>query len=329
MKLLRSMIALGTLFTASSLAIADQVVFEDGPNQIVLETATRDYLVHYVGDDGTLKTIRWTPPTNIDASTRSRFNLTEAGAVRYTYTIENKKNSSQPIVDAKILVSEADEKAVTAPNSWEISVVENPKAGASGYWIHWSQYRTGLPPGQRQAHYAVVKSDLPGMGHLWLSGASSMIGFSDEGPRGKMAEYLEGDFFFAHIDGVPHVAAVPRIPVPAPFSAAVVLGSIQQHVKTDMVSMQLIDPALLALIDRGLTQAIAAAQGGNTPSLLHEIKSLRKLLKQEHAGVDKDDDDRDDNGKEKKVKSRIDKLAARVLDFDLKYVEKRVKGDKD
>src|SRR4030067_1001539 len=187
MKLLRSMIALGTLFTASSLAIADQVVFEDGPNQIVLETATRDYLVHYVGDDGTLKTIRWAPPTNISASTHSLFNLTEAGAVRYTYTIENKKNSSQPIVDAKILVSEADEKAGTAPNSWEISFVEKPKAGASGYWIHWSQHRTGLPPGQRQAHYAVVKSDLPGMGHLWLSGASSRIGVSDEGPRGRRA----------------------------------------------------------------------------------------------------------------------------------------------
>src|SRR4030065_1702068 len=89
MKLLRSMIALGTLFTASSLAIADQVVFEDGPNQIVLETATRDYLVHYVGDDGTLKTIRWTPPTNIDASVRSRIKLVETDEVRYPYTIKN------------------------------------------------------------------------------------------------------------------------------------------------------------------------------------------------------------------------------------------------
>ena len=46
-----------------------------------------------------------------------------------------------------------------------------------------------------------------------------------------------------------------------------------------MASMQLIDPVLLGLIDRGLAQAIAAAQGGNTISLLHEIKNLRKILK--------------------------------------------------
>ena len=94
--------------------------------------------------------------------------------------------------------------------------------------------------------------------------------------------------------------------------------------------MQLIDPALFTLIDRSLDQAIAAAQGGNTSSLLHEIKNIRKLLKQEHADVDKDDDgDRDDDDKEKKIKSPIDKIAARVLDFDLKYVEKRVKREKD
>jgi len=91
--------------------------------------------------------------------------------------------------------------------------------------------------------------------------------------------------------------------------------------------MQLIDPALLGLIDRGLTQAIAAAQIGNTSSLLHEIKNLRQFLKQEHADVDKDDGDDDD--KEKRPKPRIDKLAVKVLDFNLKYIEKRTKRDKD
>ena len=124
-------------------------------------------------------------------------------------------------------------------------------------------------------------------------------------------------------------AAVPRIPNPTPFNAVVVLGGIQKHVKDDMASMQLIDPILLASIDRGLTQAIAAAQGGNTPSLLHELKNLRKLLKQEHADVDKDDGDWNDDDKRKTAKHQIDKLAAQVLDFDLKYVEKRVKGEKD
>ena len=200
MRLLPSFFASWALLTVCSSAIADQIVFEDDPNQIILETATRDYLVRYVGNDGALKTIRWTPPTNINASVHSRFIPTEGGSIRYTYASENKKSSPQPIVSAKILVTEANEKSVTAPDSWKIFVVENPKEGAAGFWIVWSQYRTGLPPGQRQTGYAVVKPDLPGMATVWLSGASSMFAFSDEGPHGKIAEYLEGDFFFTHID---------------------------------------------------------------------------------------------------------------------------------
>ena len=147
-------------------------------------------------------------------------------------------------------------------------------------------------------------------------------GFPDEGPGDDNPIYPEYRKFMRN-DFVPRFVAVPKIPVPTPFNTVVVLGGIQKHVKDDMASMQLIDPALLTLIDRGLTQAISAAQGGNAPSLLHEIKSLRQLLKQEHADVDQDNDG-DDDDKEKKPKPRIAKLAAKVLDFDLKYVEKRI-----
>jgi hypothetical protein len=327
--LLRSVFVLGALFTASALAVADQVVFEDGPNQIVLETATRDYLVRYVGDDGTLKTIRWTPPPhNIDASVRSRFKQVEDDAIRYTYAIQNNRSSPQPIIDAKILVSEADKKAVTVPNSWEPFIVENPNEGETGYWIIWSQYRTGIPAGQSQGGYAVVKRDLPGIGRMWLSGAATMIAFSDEGPHGKMAEYLEGDFFFAHKDGVPYLAAIPRINVPTPYDAAMVLTNIQKHLDQDLVAMKLVEPALVAELDRRFEMATAAAKSGNSAALKADLKEARKILKRERQDIDKDDD-RDSDDKEKTVKYRIDKLAARVLDFDLEYVEKRVKGDKE
>ena len=93
--------------------------------------------------------------------------------------------------------------------------------------------------------------------------------------------------------------------------------------------MKLVEPALVAELDRWLETAAAAARSSNTAALRADIKEARRLLKQEHADVDKDDDGDRDDDKEKKVKPRIDKLAARVLDFDLKYVEKRVKGDKD
>ena len=220
--------------------------------------------------------------------------------------------------------------SLAIPEKWNGTISINIEDdGNRVAWAHWKRGDdyAGLAAGRSESGFGYMSSDLPGVGVVQLSGATPVFGFPDEGPDpesevGKQLNQLETNDF------VPRPAAIPRIPNPTPFNAAVVLGGIQQHIKTDIASMQLIDPALLASIDRGLTRAIAAAQGGNTPSLLHEIKNLRQLLKQEHADVDKDDDG-DDDDKEKQPKSRIAKLAAKVLDFDLKYVEKRAKGNKD
>lgn len=160
-----------------------------------------------------------------------------------------------------------------------------------------------------------------------LTGSAPITEFPDDGPDYTSAvgiayhKLRQNDF-------VPRVVATPRIAVPTPFDAAVVLAGIQQHIKTDMLSMQLVDAVFISQLDPWFASAIDAAKRNNNEGLRHAIKELRRLLKQEHADVDKDDD-RDDDDKEKKVKSRIDKLAARVLDFDFKYLEKRVKGNKD
>lgn len=95
--------------------------------------------------------------------------------------------------------------------------------------------------------------------------------------------------------------------------------------------MKLLDPALAAKLDQGLQAAIDAAKINNMAAVRFSLKDLRKLLKQEHEDVDSEDDKdfyKDDENELKKS-ALIDKLVAKVLDFDLKYVEKQVKGNKD
>ncbi|HEY4696554.1 MAG TPA: hypothetical protein VIH29_00915 [Gallionella sp.] len=60
---------------------------------------------------------------------------------------------------------------------------------------------------------------------------------------------------------------------------------------------------------------------------------MRELIKKEHADADREDDN-DERGEkgdhdDKNKRALIDKLAARIFDFDLKYVTKRMGGDKD
>ena len=303
---------------------------------IVLDPSTGNYVINYRGfnlDTGTRSWQRviFVPATKIDPVAKSRFKLTDQGLVAYHYKVKNASTSQQALSGFRALVSQANRTSQVVPQGWRGSVV--PDRNTTNMRLNWSYSRQqagdGLKPGNSQSGFGVESSDLPGVGMLRLRGATPTLAFPDEGPSQELSDKLD-ELSSPDSDSVPRLAAIPRIPNPTPFNAAVVLGSIQQHVKTDMVSMQLIDPALLAPVDRGLTQAIAAAQGGNTPSLLHEIMNLRQLLKQEHADVDKDDDgDRDDDDKNKAAKRQIDKLAARVLDFDLKYVERRVKGEKD
>jgi len=160
-------------------------------------------------------------------------------------------------------------------------------------------------------------------------GAAPTLAFPDEGPKKEIADQL--DLLTDPIKNSVHkIASVPRISVPSPYDATTVLTNIQKHLDQDLVTMKLVEPALAAELDRRLETAIAAAKSGNGAALKADLKEVRKILKRECQDLDKDDDgDRDDDGKAKKSKPRVDKLAARVLDFDLEYVEKRVKGDKD
>ena len=159
-----------------------------------------------------------------------------------------------------------------------------------------------------------------------LRGSAPVTEFLDDGPSPTSAVGITYHKLRLN-DFVPRFVAVPRIAVPTPFDAAVVLAGIQQHIKTDILSMQLVDAVFTSQLDPWFASAIDAAKRNNTAGLRHAIKELHQLLKQEHADMDNDSDLDDD--KEKKSKPRIDKLAARVLDFDFKYLDKRVKDNKD
>lgn len=301
---------------------------------LILDPASGNYRLRYLGEDNEIVDMLWVPPTKVKPSLKSRVLTQSHGTTRYLYSVAVETRSPQPLAsfnfDASQAIGTREEPSVVnfpggIPPGWKGDIT--PSFRSKGVFVGWifaqlsHQGTTGLQPGQKQGGFYVDSRDLPGVGNVRLRGSTPLQGFPGEGPGesevGLKLREVQMGF-------VPRLAAIPRISVPTPFDAAVVLGNIRKHVKDDMVPMQLIDPALFSLIDRSLDQAIAAAQGGNTSSLLHEIKNIRRLLKQEHADVDKDDDD-----KEKKIKSPIDKLAARVLDFDLKYIEKQVKREKD
>jgi len=299
---------------------------KDWQEGIVLHPETGNYIVTYKDSYDSFNSIIFDPATKIKPALKSKVNLATGGySITYEYMLRSSTESRQKIRALRTGITSATAGRLVDPEGWRGAAVTNFQSTGLPILLSWSHRISGLAPGKSENGFRLESLDLPGIATMRIEGDAARTTWLGNAPE---VDTPAGIQMTALKDFVPRLAAIPRIPNPTPFNVVAVLGGIQKHVKDDMASMQLIDPALLPLIDRGLTQANTAAQGGNTASLLHEIKNLRQLLKQEHADVDQDNDS-DDDDKEKKPKPRIAKLAAKVLDFDLKYVEKRVKGDKD
>ena len=130
---------------------------------------------------------------------------------------------------------------------------------------------------------------------------------------------------------VPRPAAVPAVAVPNPFDAAVLLDRIQTQTHT-WIAMQLLDASFSSQLDRYLTAAADAYRHNQPKAGKEHIQTLRKILKKEHEDLGRDEEHESDKNREKnddRKSKMIDGLAARVLDFDLKYVLKRMGDDKD
>lgn len=309
-------------------------VYKDWKEGVILDPTTGDYTVTYKAVSGNFYEVVLVPATKIAPDLKSKFKLnTDANTIRYEYKLKNEKNGKQPIVDLITHVTSVKSDSLASPRDWNamaVPAVTTPDTRLSwGYWGKdlLSGKISGLAPGRTVEGLAAESADLPGMAVIEIRGGRSpttWLGHTPEitSPVGKQLAEIESNDF------VPRFAAVPKIPVGQPFDPVLTLTGIQQHLNQDLISMKLIDPVFAAQLDRGLQAALDAAKLNNAKALKDHLKDLRKALKNEHGDVDKEDGDEDEDEANNKVKKArlIDKLAARVLAFDLKYVQKRV-GD--
>ena len=330
---------------------------------IVLNPTTGDYLITYYGvgnpgdkrkkRDKTDKILRQTifiPATKIVPIVSSSFKLREKGEIVYSYRITNGQNSKQPLdmiifdpvsdivsslplpkrhqdVDLKT-IAQIDASGVTAlssPDKWTGRATTSHEGGLRIGWTYYdsSDATDGLATGKKQAGFGFTSTDIPGIGIAQLYGRSSVLGFVDQGPSGEISDQLE---ILTKNDFVPRNAAVPTIFVPTPFNASVLLGRIQSHVHT-WIASGLLDVSFSSQLDRYFQAAIDAYSHSQPKVAKEHIQTLRKMLKNEHEGIDHEEDE--EKNERKSARVSIDRLAARVLDFDLKYVLKRSGGERD
>lgn len=247
-------------------------------------------------------------------------------------------------------------RAMSAPPGWNSGTTRDYDnvAISNIYWdaesLRWVNSipkkldKYGIQPGSEVSGFGFTSLDLPGIIQAELTGGGSGSVYADEGPDEESAIYAQLEQI-RNNDFVPRAAAVPMIAVPVPFDATVVLDRIQAHLKTwvDMPAIGysgdphlqqkifLIDASYAAQLGRHLSAAADAYRRNQTRTGKEYIETVREMLEDEHKDLEHDDGENERAGKNKEHstsrRALIDRLAARVLDFDLKYVLERM--DKD
>ncbi len=333
---------------------------------IVLDPSTGDYLINYIGEKGRLIQSRFEPSTKIDPTLLSAFS-NQNGLIRYSYIVRNGIKGKQPLIGLEIdgvsniqsstylpktwqetdllmkklaanpaqleqMISAAS-NAVEKPKDWSCHVMPLGETLEAGFRIPCSfdnlddAKHNGLQLGQTQAGFGFASLDLPGIGAGHLTGFGDMgPSFVDEGPSDEGMSNQLNRLQFS--DFVALNAAVPTIAVPVPFDAAVLLDRIRSQILS-WPNKQLLNSTFATQLDHHLVAAADAYRHNQIKAVREHIQTLHDMLKRE----DKELENEWYEDKRNEIKNAqhvlINQLAARVLDFDLRYVLKRLDRDED
>jgi hypothetical protein len=300
--------------------------------------------------------------TKIEPTVRSRLKLHQDWGIGYQYQISNGKAAKQSIVlldlyglplntqllntqkvlgsDGAVLI-EFYNFGMQAPANtcWYGSGANNGQTVNIGWmcktWDYSSNSKNtsfGIALGASLGGFGLASLDLPGIFVAKLVGNTKWhhFSFGGAGPDNEKSSIGNQMGKIVRNDNIPHNIAAPLISVPTPFDPAIVLDNLRAHVAT-WPSKQLVEATFAAQLDRYLLSAAEAYRHNQPKAGKEHIETLRDMLKRVHKNLEDDDDEEHDGKQGAKHNDHpatqalpIDRLAARVLDFDLKYVQKRM-----
>ncbi len=331
------------------------------PGESIVRDANGDYIITYWNGANLMRSMFY-PSTKIEPKVKSNLHLSAANLIAYRFTVFNGGSAKQPITsimirnvtriygsklmppissittpEAAIAAVQGMGDSLSIPNKWNGAADADPlnSAALQADWFYFTSDqpddpKIGVMPGSEVRDFGFLSLDLPGIGSMQLEGEVKNHGvYKDEGPDPEESAIVSQLDQIEQNDFVTRNIAAPLIAIPLPFNAAILLDSIRAHVAT-WPGKQLLDPAFAAQLDRYMVAAAESYRHNQPKDAKEHIKTLRKMLDHEHKILDHDDEDDEDTPEHKAAtRNTIDRLAARVLDFDLRYVLKRMEKESE
>jgi len=278
---------------------------------------------------------------------KSQFSLNDDGGVAYRYTIENDEKNDQDIVSIVLnevsqIIGSRDDRdfkitygmdstwaasilkensaALVSPPGWRGSITfgmyhkDNIRVGWNPLRDEGDRSLAGIKPGMHLANFGFDSSALPGIGSAQMEGESStpiQIQYDYDSSISIIDQLMKIEEHAHALDN----AAVPAILIQTPFDPSETLTQLQDHMRK-WVTASFLDRSFHATLSRSIQKAIKAYRNKDTQVAKEHLEATRKLIREEQPNIKK-------GMSAIRYASRgltIDILAARILDFNLKYV---------
>ncbi|WP_239497999.1 MULTISPECIES: hypothetical protein [Ralstonia] len=312
------------------------------PQSIALDPSSGDYTIsYYASDDNGNQVLRQTvfvPSTKVRPTIRSEFEERHGGSIVYRYALKNGANAPQaiqvftldPVVGIKTQVVASGKRAahgeISTPQPWTILTAAR---GGDSLRVVWRYPGAGgLWPTQAQPGFGFESTSLPGIVAAGVAGNAPDFaglgedGFDSDSTLGKQFQQL-----VMH-DYVDVWVAAPTISLTNPVNPTAVLTQLRTHVAT-WPSQKLIDQNVAASLDLQFQTAIAALAQGNTQQAIQALRAARQSIAPLHDGDGRNEDEGPAEERRKGSGSKSNGLAARVLQFDLRFLLRQLSGNTD
>jgi hypothetical protein len=195
----------------------------------------------------------------------------------------------------------------------------------------------GIAPGSTQAGFAIRRPELPGAAFAkmqgWVMEPFIPGGLPETGPiADAVKQMLEEDALWVPV-------LVPAITIPEPYDAAELARRIRAHVQ-NWQKWEFVSADVLARLNRQFEVLIPALEINNKSSARGALRELAREVRSHHRRLhdidreEKDEEgDEDDDAHAVPLRGRrlgapgaeaVDRVAARALLFDLRYLLKRL-----
>ncbi|MDB0510873.1 hypothetical protein LBW60_16480 [Ralstonia solanacearum] len=308
---------------------------------ITFDPTSGDYTIsYYASDDSGNQVLRQTvfvPSTKIRPAIRSEVEARHDGSVVYRYALKNGANAPQaiqvftldPVIGVKTQVLASGRRAahgeISTPQPWTVLTTAKANNALRVVWRYPGA--GGLWPTQAQPGFGFESTSLPGIVAAGVAGNAPDFpglgedGFDSESTLGQQLQQL-----VMH-DYVDVWVAAPAISLTNPINPTAVLTQLREHVAA-WQSQKLIDQSLAAGLDSAFQAALAALAQGNTQQAVQALRAARQSISLFH-GDGQDEDEGPAEDRQKEYGSKSSALAARVLQFDLRYLVHRLSGNGD